>query len=101
DFAGGKFGNDQLPEEFAGFFVETHQDAAVALMLRVARIFVVGANENFSAGGDDVAVTLRANFDNPLGIGHVAEINVVRAGLEIDLAVGGGDEVVRQIGFRG
>ncbi len=34
DLAGGQFGNDQLPEERAGFFIETHQDAAVALVLR-------------------------------------------------------------------
>ena len=30
DFAGGEFGDDELPEEFAGLFVEAHEDAAVA-----------------------------------------------------------------------
>src|SRR5439155_19411811 len=52
--AGGELGNDELPEKSAGFFVETKQNAAVALMLRVARIFIVGADENFAPGDDDV-----------------------------------------------
>src|SRR5436190_10474050 len=66
DFAGGEFGNDQLPDEFAGFFVKNHQDAAVAGMFGIARSIVVGADENFAARHGDVAVALRAELGDPL-----------------------------------
>ena len=101
DFARRQFGNDQLPEKSAGLFIETHQDAAVALVLRIARVLVVGADKNFPAGDDDVAVALRADFDGPFDVGNIIHINLLRARLEIDVAIGAGGEMIRQISFRG
>ena len=49
DFAGAEFGNDELPEEFAGFFVENHQVAAVADLFGIAGGFIVGADEDLAA----------------------------------------------------
>ena len=68
DFAGSEFRHDQLPEKFAGLFVEAHEDAAVALMLRVARILVVRADENLAAGDSRIAVTLRTELCDPLHV---------------------------------
>src|SRR5207253_556244 len=67
-FARGEFGDDQLPEEHAGLFVEAKQDAAVALVLWIARVLIVRADEDLAAGDDDVAVGLRAEAGHPLHI---------------------------------
>jgi hypothetical protein len=42
-------GHDQLPEQLAAPFVETHQHATVALIFRVARLAIVRADVNPSA----------------------------------------------------
>ena len=56
--AGFQFRDHQLPQEFTGLLIEHHQDAAVALMLRIAWRFVVRADEHFSTRDRHVAVTL-------------------------------------------
>ena len=81
DFARGELGNDELPEELAGLFVKAKQDAAVALMLRVAGIFVVRADEDFSAGDDHVAISLRSKFGHPLDVPGGLHVDLLGAGL--------------------
>ncbi len=75
---------DQLPAESPIALVETHQHAAVADFLRVARRVVVGADEDASAGDDGRAVGFGAERDGPFHVG-----------------AGGGVEVVGQGGFGG
>ncbi len=60
------FGNDQLPEELAGRFVEAHQDVLVAGVFRIARRVVVRADEHFTARDHRIAVGVRAELDRPL-----------------------------------
>ena len=66
--AGLELGDDQLPEEVAALFVEAQQDAAVALVLRVAHRVVVGTDENLAVGDGRVAVALRAELGYPLDV---------------------------------
>ena len=86
DLAGGELGHNLLPEERAGLFIEAHENAAVALVPFVARRFVVGADENFAACDRHVAVALRAELGDPLEVLDCVRADVVRAGLELDLA---------------
>ena len=79
-FARGEFGDDQLPEEHAGLFVEAKQDAAVALMLWIARVLIVRADEDLAAGDDDVAVGLRAEAGHPLHIFGGRHVDLFGAG---------------------
>ena len=58
DFAGAELGDDELPEEFAGLFVEAHEHAAVTDLLGVAWRLVVGADKDAAAGDDGGAVGL-------------------------------------------
>ena len=57
-----------LPQELAGLFLERHQHAAVARLLRIAQRFVVRADEHHAAGDDRVAVALRAELGDPLHV---------------------------------
>ena len=70
-FARGEFRDDELPEELTGLFVEAKQNAAVALVLRIAGVLV----------DDDVAVGLRAEPGHPLDVFGGAQVDLVGAGL--------------------
>ena len=74
-----------LPEERTGLFIETHENAAVALVPFISRRFVVRADENLAASDGDVAVALRAELGDPFEILDGVGADVVRAGLELDL----------------
>src|SRR6266849_8628762 len=43
-------GHDQLPEETACGFVETRQNTAITLLLRIARMPIIRANVNAATG---------------------------------------------------
>ena len=62
DTAGGELVVNRLPEEFAVRFTEAHQHALVAGDLGVARIVVVGADEDLAIGHDRTAIGLRAEI---------------------------------------
>src|SRR5207253_2224909 len=71
---GDELWNDQLPEEFARGLIENHQDAAIPLMLWIARVVVVCSHIDFSSCDSAVAVALRTELRHPLhvfGGGHV------------------------------
>src|SRR5712692_5789170 len=61
-------GHGQLPEEAPVFFVETHEHTAVALVPRVARLAVVGADEDTAAGDDGCGMRLAPESRAPLDI---------------------------------
>src|SRR6266446_6536919 len=61
-------GHGQLPAEAPVFFVETHEHAAVALVPRVARLAVVGADEDTAAGDDGRGMRLGPESRAPLDI---------------------------------
>lgn len=82
-------GDDELPEECAGLFVEAHEDAAVALFARVARVAVVGADVDAAAGNDRCGVGFGAELRGPLDV--LAGFGVEGAG-KMGL---GGDHVAR------
>ena len=65
---------NDLPQELSRGFFEAHQNALVSLDLGVARVVVVGANEDLAAGDDRPAVGLGAKFCGPLDVlaaGHL------------------------------
>ena len=64
----GALGDDELPEEGAGLFVEAHQDAAVALLRRVARVTVVRADVHAPASDHGCGVGFRAEFSGPFDV---------------------------------
>ena len=63
-----EFGDDELPVQFAGLFVEAHEDAAIALMTRVARFAVVRADEDAATGNDGCAVGFGAEAGDPADV---------------------------------
>ena len=67
------------------------------VMLRVARIFVVGADENFAVGDGDIAVALRAELGGPFEILDALGIDFLGAGLEFDLAESRGQTFLGRI----
>src|SRR5207302_9285359 len=81
DFARFELWHDELPEKFTGLFIKAQQNAAVALMLRVARIFVVGADEDFAVGDDNIAVSLRTERGHPLDVFGGFHVDLFGAGL--------------------
>src|SRR5437867_1543283 len=58
----GELGYDELPEELATPFVEAHQYAAVAFVLWVTRVAVVGADIDAAACDDGRGMSLRAEL---------------------------------------
>ena len=68
DLAGADLRDDELPEERAGLFVETHEDAAVADLGGIAGGFVVGTDEDAAAGDARGAVGLGAEFGDPADV---------------------------------
>src|SRR5437870_5460406 len=68
-------GHNELPEEFAGLFVEAHQDAAVSLMFCIARLAVIGADINPSSRNDGCGMSLGAKLRGPFDVfaGHGIE----------------------------
>ena len=84
-----ELGDDQLPEQVTVPLVEAHQDAAVALVLGVARPLVVRADQHAPAGDDRAGVALGAEVRDPL---HVLARGRVEAGGQPAL---GGDHVAR------
>ena len=97
DFAGGQLGHDQLPEEFAGLLVEAHQDAAVPLVARVARVFVVRADEHLAGGDGHVAIALGTDLNGPLEVLNLFGVHLFGALLELDFANDGGQALGRGI----
>jgi len=61
----GSFRTDQLPEQFAGLFIQAEQHAAVALMSDIAGIAVVGADQDPAVGDDGGGMGFSAEFDGP------------------------------------
>ena len=61
-------GEDELPEEAAGLFVEAHQHAAVALLGGIARVAVVGADVNAAPGDDGRGMGFGAELSGPLDV---------------------------------
>ncbi len=59
---------DDLPEELAVGLVEAHHHALVARDVRVARLVVVGADEDAAAGHDGAAVGRAAELGLPLDV---------------------------------
>ena len=64
----GAFGDGELPEEAPGLFLETHQNAAVALVGGVARMPVVGADIHAATRDHRCGVGFRAEFRDPFDI---------------------------------
>ena len=101
DAAGGELVVDVLPEELAGGLVEAHEDAhvdrlglAVRGLLRVARIarvLVVGADEDLAVGDDRAAVGARADAGDPLDVLLGFDVPVGRGALFV-----GVDHVARR-----
>src|SRR2546425_10733234 len=81
DFARWQLGHNELPQKFAGLLVKDHQNASVALMLRVAWRVVVRSDEYFSSGHGDVAVALRTELGHPLHILRGAHVDFFGPGL--------------------
>ena len=75
-----------MPEKRAGLFVEAKQGATVALMLGIARRFVVRADENLATRDSDVAVALLAELGDPLKILHAVRADLIAAGLKLNFA---------------
>ena len=75
------FWNDELPQELAGIFIETEENAAVAGVPRVARRIIVCADEDPSAGDDGRGVALGAEARGPLDallggwVNHVGQMS--------------------------
>jgi len=63
-----QLGHHELPAEAPVAFVEAQQHAAVALVARVAGVFVVRADEDLASGHHRGRVGLRAQGDGPLDI---------------------------------
>jgi len=100
------FGHDELPKEVTGLFVEAHEDAAVALFAWVARVAVVGADVDATAGNDRRGMRLSAELGRPFDIlpgfgiesggetGFVGD-HIARPGLAPLRLVGGGESYAR------
>src|SRR6266705_945599 len=61
-------GHDQLPEETACGFFETHQHAAITLLLRIARVAIICADVNAATGDNGRGVSLGAEFRGPFDV---------------------------------
>ena len=65
DLTGAELGDDELPEEFAGLFVEAHEHATVARLFGIAGALVIGADVDAATSDNGSAVGLRAEFSDP------------------------------------
>src|SRR5262249_35775646 len=72
-----------LPQEFARVFLERHQHAAIASLLRVAQPLVVGAHEHHAAGDDRIAVALRTQVRDPLDVLFRLDVPLDRQALHV------------------
>src|SRR5258705_533272 len=68
------FGDYELPKELAGFFIETHQNTAIPLMLWIARVTIVGAKVHTATCDYRRGMRFRAELDGPFNISSVARL---------------------------
>src|ERR1700689_5559913 len=69
DNAGGQLFVDALPKKLAGRLLEAHDDAAVALDLGIAWLFVVGTDQDFAVANGWAAIGLGTEILHPEYVG--------------------------------
>src|SRR5262249_37903584 len=73
--AGFQLGNDQLPKEFAGPFIQAHQKASISLVTMIAWRIIIGAEKNFSPCHNRHSIGLASKFRRPMHIPAFAQVD--------------------------
>ena len=72
------FRDDRLPQQRAGLLVEAHEDSAIALVPRIARLLVVRADVDAPSGNDRGGIRLRSQRRRPEHVAARLRIKEIR-----------------------